>query len=62
MVENIGDDGKITHVVQMIPEEYDNCEYSLAGDIIDHRNGFVTVKMGKLTDLEAALELLLGGN
>ena len=31
------------------PEEYDNSEYCLAGDIIDHRNGYVTVKMGKLT-------------
>lgn len=31
------------------PEEYDNSEYCLVGDIIDHRNGYVTVKMGKLT-------------
>ena len=28
---------------------YDNSEYSIAGDIIDHRNGTVTVKMGKPT-------------
>lgn len=31
------------------PEEYDNSEYCLVGDVIDHRNGYVTVKMGKLT-------------
>ena len=31
------------------PEEYDNSEYCLAGDITDHRNGYITVKMGKLT-------------
>ena len=31
------------------PEEYDNSEFCLAGDITDHRNGYVTVKMGKLT-------------
>ena len=30
-------------------EEYDNSEYSIAGDIIDHRNGKITVKMGKPT-------------
>ena len=30
-------------------EEYDNSEYSIAGDIIDHRNGYVTIKMGKPT-------------
>lgn len=30
-------------------EEYDNSEYSIAGDIVDHRNGYVTVKMGKMT-------------
>ena len=31
------------------PIEYDNSEYCLVGDITDHRNGYVTVKMGKLT-------------
>ena len=30
-------------------EEYDNSEYSIAGDIIDHRNGYITIKMGKPT-------------
>lgn len=39
-------------------EEYDNSEYSIAGDIVDHRNGTVTVKMGKATaeELLAILE------
>lgn len=41
---------------------YDNSEYCLAGDITDHRDGTVTVKMGKLTDLEEAYEIMLGGN
>lgn len=48
-------------VMETIAEEYDNSEYSLAGDITDHRDGTVTVKMGKLTDLEEAYELMLGG-
>lgn len=42
-------------------QEYDNADFCVAGDIIDHRDGTVTVKMGKLTDLEEAYELMLGG-
>ena len=41
--------------------EYDNAEYCLAGDITDHRDGRITVKMGKLTELEQAYEVMLGG-
>lgn len=40
--------------------EFDNSEYNLAGDITDHRDGTITVKMGALTPLEEAYELLLG--
>lgn len=36
-------------------EVYDNSEFSIAGDITDHRDGTVSVKMGKPTDLEVAL-------
>lgn len=42
--------------------EFDNSEYNLAGDITDHRDGTITVKMGKLTDLEEAYEIMFGGN
>lgn len=41
--------------------EFDNSDYNLAGDITDHRDGTITVKMGKLTELEEAYELMLGG-
>lgn len=41
--------------------EWDNSEYSLAGDITDHRDGTITAKMGKLTELEEAYEIMLGG-
>ena len=41
--------------------EFDNSDYSIAGDITDHRDGTITVKMGKLTDLEEAYEIMLGG-
>lgn len=36
-------------------QEYDNSDYCLAGDITDHRDGTITAKMGKYTDLELAL-------
>ena len=48
--------------------EFDNSEYDLAGDLTDlagdltdHRDGRITAKMGKLTDLEQAYEIMLGG-
>lgn len=40
---------------------FDNSEYNLAGDLTDHRDGTITAKMGKLTDLEEAYEIMLGG-
>lgn len=40
---------------------YDKSDFCVAGDIIDHRNGTVTVKMGKLTDLEETLAIVYGG-
>ena len=39
---------------------YDNSEFSIAGDVIDHRDGTVTVKMGKPTASEI-LALIEGG-
>lgn len=38
--------------------EWDNSDYDVAGDIIDHRNGTITAKMGKITDSEALAELM----
>ena len=48
---------------ETVREEYDNSDYSVAGDIVAHRDGTVSVKMGKQTDLEesqALLGILLG--
>lgn len=42
-------------------EEFNNSDYNIAGDVTDHRDGTVTVKMGKLTELEEAYEIMLGG-
>lgn len=41
--------------------EWDNSEFNLAGDLTDHRDGTITAKMGKLTDLEEAYEIMFGG-
>ena len=60
-VEEIDDEGNTTTKTIIETEEFDNSEYSLAGDITDHRDGTLTVKMGKLTDLEQAYEIMLGG-
>lgn len=38
--------------------EWDNSDYDVAGSITDHRNGTITVKMGKITDAEALAELM----
>jgi hypothetical protein len=38
--------------------EYDNSDYDVAGSITDHRDGTITVKMGKITDAEALAELM----
>lgn len=41
--------------------EFDNSEFSLRGDLTVHTNGTCTVRMGKLTELEEAYEIMLGG-
>lgn len=42
----------------VVTEEYDNSDYCLAGSVTDHRDGTVTVKMGKRTDGEMLAELM----
>lgn len=46
---------------QAIREEYDNSDYSLAGQITDYRDGTLAVKMGKpLEQDNDILRILLG--
>jgi hypothetical protein len=40
---------------QTVDHERDMSEYSLSGDITDHRNGTVSIKMGKPTEAESAV-------
>lgn len=53
--------GNTIYDVIVKQESYDNSEYNIAGDIIDHRNGSITVKMGKPTaeEILAMLEEVL---
>lgn len=47
-VEQEQEDGSIVTV----QEEYNNSDYSVAGSITDNRDGTISVKMGKPTELE----------
>ena len=52
MHEVEGEDGEMVMKPVIEQEVYDNSDYCIAGDIIDHRDGHVTVKMGKPTAAE----------
>lgn len=54
-------DNESNPTYEMKQTEFDNSEFSLRGDLIVHTNGTCTVKMGKLTELEEAYEIMLGG-
>lgn len=52
-------DGQPTGETEEVVNEYDNSEYSLAGDITDHRDGTVSIKMGKPTETENAVDTVV---
>lgn len=54
MVDVLDEQGQPTGEAKEVVNEYDNSAYSLAGDITDHRNGTVSIKMGKPTETENA--------
>lgn len=55
MMDVLDEQGKPTGETKEVVHEYDNSEYSLAGDITDHRDGTVSIKMGKPTETENAV-------
>ena len=55
MVDVLDEQGKPTGETKEVFNEYDNSAYSLAGDITDHRDGTVSIKMGKPTETENAV-------
>lgn len=52
MVDVLDEQGKPTGKTKEVVNEYDNSAYSIAGDITDHRDGTVSIKMGKPTESE----------
>ena len=58
MVDVLDEQGQPTGETKEVVNEYDNSEYSLAGDITDHRDGTVSIKMGKPTETETLREQL----
>ena len=54
-VDVLDEQGQPTGEIKEVVNEYDNSEYSLAGDITDHRDGTVSIKMGKPTETENAV-------
>ena len=51
-VNVLDEQGQPTGETKEVVNEYDNSEYSLSGDITDHRDGTVSIKMGKPTESE----------
>lgn len=63
MVNVLDEQGQPTGETKEVVHEYDNSEYSLSGDITDHLDGTVSIKMGKPTESElsaATITALVG--
>lgn len=55
-------DGNPTDESEEIINEFDNSDYSMSGSITDNRDGTISIKMGKPTELEDAYAMILGGD
>lgn len=53
-VDKLDNDGNPTGQTEEVVNEWDNSAYSLSGAITDHRDGTVSIKMGKPTETESA--------
>ena len=53
-VDKLDNDGNPTGETEEVVTEEDMSAYSLAGEIVDYRDGTVSIKMGKKTELEIA--------
>lgn len=54
-VPKYDEDGQPTGETEEVVNEWDNSDYSLSGAITDHRDGTVSIKMGKPTETENAV-------
>lgn len=53
-VDKLDEQGEPTGETEVVVTETDMSDYALAGEIVDYRNGTVSVKMGKRTETENA--------
>lgn len=53
--DKLDNDGNPTGQTEEVVTEEDMSAYSLAGEIVDHRDGTVSIKMGKPTEAETAV-------
>lgn len=53
-MDKLDNDGNPTGETEEVVNEWDNSAYSLSGAITDHRDGTVSIKMGKPTETESA--------
>lgn len=53
-VDVLDEQGQPTGETEEVVNEYDNSTYSLSGVITDHRDGTVSIEMGKPTETESA--------
>ena len=51
-----GTDGNLTGATEEQVQEWDNADYCVAGPITDNRDGTITAKMGKKTEVELLRE------
>lgn len=64
-VDKLDNDGNPTGETEEVVNEWDNSAYSLSGAITDHRDGTVSIKMGRPTESElstATVTALVGQN
>lgn len=54
-VDKLDEQGQPTGETKEVVNETDMSDYALAGEIVDYRNGTVSVKMGKRTETESAV-------
>ena len=57
-VDVLDEQGQPTGETKEVVNEYDNSEYSIAGEITDYRDSTVSIKMGKPTETETLREQL----
>lgn len=53
-VDKLDENGMLTGQTEETVSEWDNSEFCLSGAITDHRDGTVSIKMGKPTEAESA--------